>query len=71
MNSGLWIALWLLVNCAVVGLYDVIAFFFLDPSDTVSWWFQHWFTQFPVLAVALGILVGHLAWPLHRNGGGR
>ncbi len=69
MNSGLCIALWLLLNCLAVGVYDVVAFFFLRPEDTVSFWLQAWMQRFPVLAVGLGVLVGHLAWPLHgRNG---
>lgn len=71
MNSGLWIALWLVINLGAVGVYDIVAFFFMRAEDTVSWWLQSWFQSFPVLAVAVGILVGHLAWPLHRDGGPR
>lgn len=67
MNSGFWIATWILVNVLVVGIYDVCAFFFLTYEETVSYWVQKWFTSFPVLALATGIVLGHLAWPLHRG----
>jgi hypothetical protein len=71
MNAGFVFALWILFNLAIVGVYDTWAFFFAGVEDTVSYWFQNWFQKFPVLAVALGVLVGHLAWPLHREFGGR
>jgi len=70
MNTGLCVALWLLINVLGVGLYDIFAFFFLSSKDTVSYWLQSWFQQFPVLAVTVGVVLGHLAWPLHRGNGG-
>jgi uncharacterized membrane protein SirB2 len=70
INSGFVIAAWLLANVIAVGVYDVVAFFFLDYTDTVSYWLQSWFMSFPVLALAIGIVIGHLAWPLHRGNGG-
>ncbi len=66
MNSGFLIAAWLLANLLAVGAYDVFAFFFARQEDTVSYWIQIWLEQFPILAVSLGIVIGHLAWPLHR-----
>ncbi len=70
MNTGFGIAIWLLLNLGLVGAYDVWAFFFGHPEDTVSFWVQHWFQAFPVLALAVGIVIGHLAWPIHRQQGG-
>lgn len=66
MYPGLYIAAWLLANVLIVGVFDIFALFFLTPEDTVSFWVQHWLKEFPVLGVALGIVIGHLAWPLHR-----
>jgi hypothetical protein len=68
MNSGLCIALWLLGNLGAVAVYDVIAYWFLPPDESVSWWLQKWLTNWPMGGVFLGIVIGHLAWPLHRSG---
>jgi hypothetical protein len=67
MNAGFIVALWILGNFLVVGAYDVYGFFFLPPDASVSYWVQKWFQDFPVLAVAIGIVLGHLAWPLHKS----
>jgi len=66
MYAGLYISVWLLANVCIVGLFDIFALFFLTPEETVSFWIQRWFQQFPILAVALGVVIGHLAWPLGR-----
>jgi uncharacterized membrane protein SirB2 len=70
VNSGFCIAAWLLANLVAVGAYDLVAFFFLGYEDTVSFWLQRWFMAFPVAALGLGVIIGHLCWPLHRMGGG-
>lgn len=67
MYAGLYISVWLLGNVLIVGVFDIIAFFFLTPEETVSFWVQRWLQAFPILGVALGVVIGHLAWPLHRN----
>lgn len=64
MQPAFFIALWLLVNVFLVGAYDVFAAFFLTPDETVSFWLQQWFKRLPVMAVAVGIVIGHLAWPI-------
>lgn len=66
MNQACVIALWLLTNVLLVGLYDVVAFFFLDTDESVSFWVQRWLHDFAILGVACGIVIGHLAWPLQR-----
>ena len=67
MHASLCIATWLLVNLVLVGAWDVYAIFFLGPDETVSFWLQSWMRQFPVLGVAVGILIGHLAWPVYST----
>lgn len=69
INSGFAIAAWLLANLILVGVYELVAFFFLSHEDTVSFWLQRWFMAFPVLALCLGVIIGHLCWPLRMNGG--
>jgi len=65
MSNGLCVAVWLLVNLGLVGAYDLYAFFALPDDQSVSYWLQRWCQQIPALAVALGVLIGHLTWPLH------
>lgn len=65
MSSGLCVAIWLLVNLALVGAYDLYAFFALPDDASVSFWLQRWMQQIPALAVAVGVLIGHLSWPIH------
>jgi hypothetical protein len=67
VNAGFLIGIWLLANVAAVGVYDVAIFAFGNPEDSVSVWVQRWMESFPVLAVGLGILIGHLAWPIKRD----
>jgi hypothetical protein len=69
MNSGLLIALWLMTNVVAVGLYDVFAFWFLPTDLSVSHWIQKWLQEFPVFALAVGVVGGHLFWPIERPGG--
>lgn len=61
-----WIALWLLGNALAVGVFDVVAYFFLPPNETVSYWCQQWMREFPILGVLVGVVIGHLAWPTMR-----
>lgn len=65
MNSGLLIALWLVINLGVVGVYDAVAYWCLEPNQSVSFWLQSWLEAWPMLGVFVGIIIGHLAWPLH------
>lgn len=67
MNPALLIAAWLLVNVLAIAVYDVIAYFFLPPDQSVSYWLQTWFSAWPMLAVMVGVVIGHLCWPLHRG----
>jgi len=66
--GGFAIALWLLANVALVGAYDLVAYFFLPPDQSVSFWIQCWLREWPMAGIFLGIVVGHLAWPLIRLG---
>lgn len=67
MNTGLCVAVWLLINVGAIGVYDVVAYFFLPPDRSVSFWLQSWFQEWPMLGVFLGIVIGHLCWPLRRS----
>lgn len=73
MCAGFWVAAWLLVNVFLIGAFDLYALYFWDEEQTVSFWVQRWLQQMPVLGVAFGVVIGHLAWPVQRQlyrGGG-
>lgn len=67
MNTGLYVAAWIMANLMAVGVYDVAAYFCLDRTQSVSFWLQRWFSEWPMLAVGLGVIIGHLCWPVARE----
>jgi hypothetical protein len=67
MAANWWLTIWLVINLVGVGGYDLYAYFWLTPEDTVSFVVQGWLKSNPILGVALGILLGHLGWPLSRG----
>lgn len=36
-----------------------------NEADTVSWRITWWAKRAPIVAVAFGVLIGHLFWPNH------
>lgn len=70
MTSGTYIAAWIVANLLAVGVYDLIAWRFLPVDQSVSYWVQRWSQEFPVFTLGIGIVLGHLFWPLHRTNGG-
>jgi len=66
-QAGFWIALALIALLAVTGAFDVWATFAQPAGATVSAHLQSWAVQFPVLPLAIGIIIGHLFWPVHRE----
>lgn len=59
------LALCLLTMMMIVGMWDIYAYATNDPEGTVSNIIGTWGEQFPMLSVAIGVLVGHLFWPRH------
>ena len=46
------------------GAYDVYALVF--GRQTVSRMVNDWVSQYPIVAVVIGVLVGHFFWPLRK-----
>lgn len=62
--SGFVLAIWLLANMLIVGVWDMYALLVLQqPEYSVSSFLHVWLSRFPILAVGTGILIGHLVWP--------
>ena len=51
-----------------LALYSVYALLFLPPSQHVSNIVYRWCRANPILAFALGVLVGHWLWPPSPGG---
>jgi TctA family transporter len=60
------LALSIIIVLSMSGAYDVYATFYLDHSSTVSYLLQSWAVQFPILPLLVGILLGHLFWPVAK-----
>lgn len=57
----------LLVGCfAVVGLWDAVAAFSGGSIQSVSAILYQWGHDWPILTLLVGLLIGHLFWPV-RN----
>ena len=50
-----------------IGVYDVLVSYRVIPGCTVSSVVHEWSQLFPVMPFAIGLLVGHLLWPVGRR----
>lgn len=65
---GFWLAVGFLCFLFALGVYDVYAVFFLPEERTVSHYLRLWSERVPVLPLVVGIVIGHIFFPLHRKG---
>jgi len=61
---GFWLAIILLVILAVIGGYELYALFQLPGDQTVTYFIRAWSQQIPLLPLAIGIVLGHLFFPV-------
>lgn len=61
------LALVLLALLTAIGVYDVLVSYRVIPGCTVSSVIHDWSQQFPVMPFAIGLLIGHLLWPVGRR----
>lgn len=60
---------WYLVfTLTLVGAYDIYAILFLGGNSTVSYEIYELGKRFPTLYLLIGILIGHIVFPLHVAG---
>jgi len=68
MEQFTWvpIALAVAVHVVLIGVaaWDLTAVATSHPDLSVSHLFQRWAIENPILPLALGIIVGHLFWPI-------
>lgn len=46
------------------GVWDIVAVACLKPESTISAILQSWSRIYPILPFLIGVLIGHLFWPL-------
>lgn len=63
--TSLILALTAVVLLAIIGAWDVWVAFGPSEGRTVSSIIYAWGQQFPPLVLAVGLLLGHLFWPVH------
>lgn len=54
--------MFILVNLAVA-IWDLYVQAIGKPTDTVSYVFQQWGRDWPVLPLLIGVVIGHVFWP--------
>jgi hypothetical protein len=65
MNLQYLMTWYLIVTLAIVGAYDVYAILFIGGNSTVSFELYSLGKRFPTLYLLIGVLIGHIAFPLH------
>lgn len=63
------LAIMLGLNIVFAGAWDVYAFLLLSPTETVSYAAWKLSQAFPPLVLVLGMILGHVLWPLHVSSG--
>ncbi len=51
----------------ILGVYDIFAEIFGGDSTTISQIILHMSQAVPIIAVAFGVLIGHLFWPQQKT----
>ncbi len=64
MGPNALVAILLLTLLIFVGVYDAVAVLFYGHSYTISWVVKSWARNFPILTVLIGMVLGHLFWPV-------
>jgi formate-dependent nitrite reductase membrane component NrfD len=67
-SSGVIIAVAVLAALLSAALWDIYAYASAANVRTVSSVLGGWARQFPIFAVAIGVILGHLFWPPDNGG---
>jgi hypothetical protein len=63
------VALVLIFVTIFVGLYDSIALMFWSAPYSISYVLKDWSRHFPILPLLMGIILGHVFWPVGEEEG--
>jgi hypothetical protein len=64
IGPNAFVAILLMVVLYVVGVYDAVALMFYGHTYTVSYVIKSWSREFPIVPILVGLLIGHLFWPV-------
>lgn len=64
MNGATFVAGVLMFCITFVGIYDVIALAAWGQAYTVSYVIKGWSSQFPMIPLIIGLVLGHILWPV-------
>lgn len=67
MMPNVLVSIVLLTALLLVGLYDAIAMMFYGTSYTVSYVVRNWSSSFPIISLLVGLVIGHLFWPVSEE----
>jgi hypothetical protein len=56
---------YLVITLSIVGAYDLYAIIFVGGNSTVSFEIYSLGKRFPTLYLFIGLLIGHIVFPLH------
>jgi hypothetical protein len=56
-------AFWLLSGFAAAAVVDIIIYTMKLPVEPVSRYFTQMTSDYPILAIGIGFVLGHLLWP--------
>jgi len=62
MTPSFFLAMLFATFCLVIGIWDTYIVAFAQTEDTVSTIIRGWVHEYPILAFALGVIVGHVFW---------
>lgn len=62
MNAQFWLSILFLGIVVAIHIWDVTMMATARPEDTVSALVRDWSNKQPILAFAVGVLMGHVFW---------
>jgi hypothetical protein len=54
-----------LLTVLLIGIWDVFSIRLFGPHSTVSDVLQTWSKMYPILPLTVGLILGHIFWPVH------
>lgn len=57
------LAVCLMIMAVLCGIWDIYVVATGQPTETVSNILGIWSSQFPILPLTIGVIMGHLFWP--------
>ena len=63
LQTNVVLAILLSVNLVIAGVWDLYAWIFRSPDQTLSHLIWVLAQRSPIITISVGVLIGHLFWP--------